>query len=89
MNKSIRPRDNQGRFVKTSKEVVPLVLEKTKPPTKPPIKSSTKPPTTNLSTCNKRDTRKRIVAGSSKQTQTKEIVEQPEDPEEKPKGWNK
>jgi hypothetical protein len=59
MNKSIRPRDNKGRLVKTTREVVPTFLNKAKPPT------------TNLLAGNKKETRKRIVVGSSKQTQTK------------------
>jgi hypothetical protein len=42
-----------------------------------------------LLTGTKKDTGKRIVAESSKKTQTKEIVEQLEDPEETPEGWSK
>jgi hypothetical protein len=37
----------------------------------------------------KKDTRKRIVAESSKQTQTKDTIEQFEDPEETLEGWSK
>jgi hypothetical protein len=37
----------------------------------------------------KKDTGKRIVVESSKQTQTKDIVEPFEDPEETPEGWSK
>jgi len=70
MNQSVRLRDNKCRFVKTTKEVVPTILDKMKPPTKQPIKSSTKPPTTNLLTGNKNETSKYIVTGSWKKTQT-------------------
>jgi hypothetical protein len=86
MNKSIRPRDNKGRFVKTTKEVVPTVSDKTKPPTKPPIKSSTKPPTTNLLTGNKKETREMYCCRKLKENTNKEIVEQPEETKRKTRG---
>jgi hypothetical protein len=53
------------------------------------VKTSKKLPITDLFVGNKKDTKKHIVAKSSKHTQTKKIVEQFGDPEETPKGWSK